>query len=440
MGLKTLARGWREALEGCAARRPHVLLVPCPGGTGARMAAEAAVARLGGTLAPTPADADVLLVVGEPSGELCEAVESLWAQMPGPRVRGRAVLPEAVGGVLEGLVPRLSGAEQVRDAAGRDDEWSARQEQSGEHAAQRGGNGTHQGHDEDHHNGGPGAHDAEEQDDGEGEHQEGGTGGHGGHGMRMPGGLGMAETVPDRDGLTLDALHVALGPVLPEWPTGLVLDTVLQGDVVQEARGRVLASSRASGTVFWSDAGEPATRRRRTAACYLDSMGRLLAVAGWQAAARRARALRDQVLAAEPDGGLRTEFARWRRRVERSALLRWSTDGVGVLSPERATRLGVGGPAARAGAPGDVSARWRQWLVETDALLSGAPVPEEGPRGGALRGGGPPSQALLDAVLELLPGLELAAARLVVASFDPDPDEWCAVPPSPVRPEREENR
>jgi hypothetical protein len=28
---------------------------------------------------------------------------------------------------------------------------------------------------------------------------------------------------PDRDGLALDRLHVALGPVLPDWPAGLAL-------------------------------------------------------------------------------------------------------------------------------------------------------------------------------------------------------------------------
>ena len=49
-----------------------------------------------------------------------------------------------------------------------------------------------------------------------------GHGGHGGHGgMEMPGGLPMAGQGEDRDGLTLDRLHVPLGPLLSDWPTGL---------------------------------------------------------------------------------------------------------------------------------------------------------------------------------------------------------------------------
>src|SRR5260370_29378823 len=39
----------------------------------------------------------------------------------------------------------------------------------------------------------------------------------------------------DRDGLRLDQLHVPLGPVLPDWPAGLVVHLTLQGDVVQHA-------------------------------------------------------------------------------------------------------------------------------------------------------------------------------------------------------------
>ncbi|HCA87573.1 MAG TPA: hypothetical protein DEQ61_20150 [Streptomyces sp.] len=394
MGMRTLAHGWRRVLDTYAVRRPHILLVACPGATAVRIAVEGAVPRVGGRFALTPADADILLVAGEPSDEMCWVVEALWEQMPGPRVRGRAVRPDGAVGVLQQLVAELCGPGQLRDAARRDDEWSERHKRA-ERSDEHHGHGGEHGH-------------------GEGDEDSG---------MEMPGGLAMAGTAPDRDGLKLDVLHVPLGPVLPEWPAGLVVHAVLQGDVVQEAHGRVVASPDADGPVFWSAAGDHAARRQRVAASYLDSLGRLLAVAGWEAAARRARAFRDRAMAELPDPALHEDFLRWRRRVEKSALLHWSTDRVGVLSAEHAARLGVGGPAARARAPGDATARWRQWLTETDALLSGGSLPEDGPRGRPGPAGGP-SQALLTAALELMPGLDLAEARLLAASFDPDPDEW----------------
>jgi hypothetical protein len=67
--------------------------------------------------------------------------------------------------------------------------------------------------------------------------------GHGDHGdmadMHMAGmrmgtgpvrGLPMAREGDDRVGLRLGRLHVPLGPVLPDWPAGLVMRLTLQGD------------------------------------------------------------------------------------------------------------------------------------------------------------------------------------------------------------------
>ncbi|MGK5451386.1 hypothetical protein [Streptomyces radiopugnans] len=247
--------------------------------------------------------------------------------------------------------------------------------------------------------------------------------------MRMPGGLMTADRAEDRDGLKLDVLHVPLGPVLPGWPAGLVIDTVLQGDVVQRAEGRVLPSAGPCPPPFWqADGGHPAAPRPRTAACHLDSLGRLLAVAGWEAAAAGARRLRDRLLAGEPADAVRADFGAWRRRVERSRTLRWATDGVGVLTPADAVRLGVGGPAVRARPPHDATARWLRWLTEAEGALAGEEVSEGGPRGSRAPDGSPPSRGLLDAVVELTPGLELSAVRLLVASLDPDPDELAAGP------------
>ncbi|UGY93629.1 hypothetical protein [Streptomyces gobiensis] len=360
--------GLPERLAGWAASRPHVLPVVCPGATEVRLEAEAVVAALGGRLVPTPADADVLLVIGEPSAELRAAADEVWAQLPGPRVRGQVVRPGQVGEVLRGLLPALADRRQVAEAAGRDDAWQP-------------------------------------------------------SGTDMPGGLPMADRGEDRDGLKLDVLRVPLGPVLPHWPAGLVIDTLLQGDVVQRAHGRVLASAGTGGPPYWRSGREAAMGDRRRAACHLDSLGRLLAVAGWASAAHSAGRLRDRLLAGEPQARVRRGFLAWRRRVERSRPLRWATDGLGVLDAGHAARLGVDGPAARAGPPYDATARWRQWLAETDRLLAGEPAPEDGgPRGRPDRGA-PPSRGLLAAAVELMPGLDLTAARLLVASFDPDTDE-----------------
>jgi hypothetical protein len=351
MGLKEMLARW-------AVRRPHVLLVPVPGFTAARLAVEATVSRVGGVLAAGPADADVLVVAGEPGAELAEVVERVWAQLPGPRSRVQLVDPGQADDGLRGAVAALADPQQAADAAARGDEWE------------------------------PGDED-------------------------MPGGLPMAGMGPDRDGLMLEVLHLPLGPVLPDWPAGLVVDTAVQGDVVQQAHARLLGPAGAPGMPFWH-----VTERR--AAAQLDSLARLLAVAGWGAAAVRARRLRDDLLDGVPVEQIRPAFDGLRRRLQHSRALRLATDGLGVLDADAAARAGVGGPAARAG--GDATARWRQWLAETEALLAGQdPAPGEDPRGST-------SEPLLSVATEAMVGQELAAARLLLASFDPDPDELATLP------------
>lgn len=66
-----------------------------------------------------------------------------------------------------------------------------------------------------------------------------GPNGQGGKGMMggVPYGRPMAMTHQDgRDGLELDQTTVQVGPYLQTWPSGLVLELALQGDVVQRAR------------------------------------------------------------------------------------------------------------------------------------------------------------------------------------------------------------
>src|SRR5262249_44696751 len=188
--------------------------------------------------------------------------------------------------------------------------------------------------------------------------------------MGMAGGLRVASRGEDRDGLKLDQLHVPLGPFLPDWPAGLVVRVVLQGDVIQRATAGFVGVT-GEGRPYWpdlwlravagdgADVGEAARRRLPS---HLDSLGRFLAVAGWDLAAVTARRLRDESLAGAPAATLEPAVRSFARRVGRSRVLAWATRGLGVLSPGEAVAAGVGGPALRAG--GDVCTRYRQWGAE----------------------------------------------------------------------------
>src|SRR5674476_919080 len=60
--------------------------------------------------------------------------------------------------------------------------------------------------------------------------------GQGGAGMTggVPYGRPLAARANDRDGLKLDQILVRVGPYLPPFPSGLVLDVKIQGDAIQE--------------------------------------------------------------------------------------------------------------------------------------------------------------------------------------------------------------
>ncbi|GAA2216172.1 hypothetical protein GCM10009850_116410 [Nonomuraea monospora] len=202
------------------------------------------------------------------------------------------------------------------------------------------------------------------------------------------GDVGMAARGADRDGLRLDRLHVPLGPVLADWPAGLVVETVLQGDVIQEAVVRVLPPGE-EGMCFWAD-GDAAWR--------LDSLGRLFGVAGWPWAAREARRLRDRLL---HGGDVGREHERFARRVRGSRVLRWMLRGVGRVEGDVPGWM-----------RGDVLDRTYAWL---NAVETGIAAPDHA--GGGGRGDAAVALALLPG---LLTGAELAVARLIVASLDPD--------------------
>lgn len=458
-----------------AATRPHVLLAVAPGATAVRLAVERALRERGWAEAASPADANLLIVCGDPSGQLTDMAGQTWRQMPEPKrhivvfdpTDADALLDAAAAQLTDRASQRLElvpqhvvGAGHMRsggpthtaqehgatheqrdhfvgisadDGGGEIDETGAH-DSAGEHGAHRA-----DAHVEDGANEHPaGQHDEHGASD---DQERGSAGEHAGHGAgAVVAGLPLASRGSDRDGLKLDRLHLPLGPVLADWPAGLVVRAAVQGDVLQEAEAFMVGEGLRAGKLpFWNepwlraDAGEPVAESeaaRRLAGAHLDSLGRLLAVAGWGDAAEAARRLRDDVLAGAGANEAERRFSRLDRRLRRSRLLRWQLVGLGVLDRDRALASGVGGPALRAG--GDVWARLLRWLDEAggalvvlDSLVALEP-PFEGPRGGL--GGEPPSQALLDALPSLLVGCELAAVRLIVASLDPDSDELVGRP------------
>jgi hypothetical protein len=411
------------------ATRPHVLIAAVPGGTQVRLAAEEQLRRRGWPSALTPANADLLLVAGTPARDIADALEATWAAIPAPRARVHAASPGEVAATLDAARAELASEARQRHAAaagagqpaGHYDRPAGRAMPGhGEHGMAGGGHDTGHGHDAV----GDGAHDP----------GDGGDSGHGMGEMEMPAGLPMADRGEDRDGLKLDQLHVPLGPVLPDWPAGLVVRVTLQGDVVQHAEVDAVGLGGDGGS-FWAEpwrlaaVGEPvpvAAAARRHAAAHLDSLGRFLAVAGWDDAAANARALRDDTLRGVPGSSPGAAVRRLARRVSRSRVLAWSTQGMGILRP------GEFAGGAVSDAAGDVTARYRRWCSSlTDASWlfdDGTPLDAialSTPHG-EMSGLRARCEVLLAVLPRLLEGTEFAAARLIVASLDPDLSELSA--------------
>jgi hypothetical protein len=207
---------------------------------------------------------------------------------------------------------------------------------------------------------------------------------HSGHGGMDVAGLPMAGTAADRDGLQLDVLQVSLGPVLAGWPTGLLLQGRMQGDVLGDV------------TLSWTDVdsgeGGPVGDSDDVRLLALDQLRHFLQVAGWPTAARDARRARHLLRSADradADAGHRLAV-RLARRVRRSRTLAWSVRGIGAAEHEAS------------GALSDVLDRVRWWC---DLVAADRPAADELP------------DLPLEQVARLLDGAELAAARLVVASL-----------------------
>ena len=203
---------------------------------------------------------------------------------------------------------------------------------------------------------------------GKGDHGQGGEGMMGG----KPYGRPMAMTEDDiRDGLALDAYASRIGPFLPTWPPGLLLELTLQGDVIQSAS--VLRPPHPQG-----EGGDVPLRR----------IGRVLRLLGLEAQAQRFfRVARDR------EQGRRTELRSLRRS------LAWS-----FALPAIPPRLGSTGA-------GDVRSRVRAWCEEATAEAEGS-RPRPGSGAAPAEAGASESR-----LVELLPGLEWTETALVINSF-----------------------
>ena len=433
-----------SSLRRYAFARPRVFVVEGAGGTRARLQVERWALEHGWPMAESPPDTDVLVLCGaftDPWGDACARLQAMLSS-PAATLH---VAPPGHDGAASGA----AGARPLADVVVSE----ARYAEGLEAAAQRlwrglapnrppveaqdpqdDGNGVDHDHDHDH----------------EGEH----------HHDARPGGLPMARRADDRDGLRLDVLHVPLGPALQGWPPGLALLLTLQGDVVQDValEAREIVAHRTAPS-WWNapwrrahggaDVQIGAAERRRAAA-HLDSLTRLLFVAGDDGGFAAAASLRNAALAGHDHADLLAGVAALERRLARGRLLDRVTRGVGRLDVRAALELGVTGPALRASGraddlrgraypafdpvvalgEGDARSRWHQWLAEARQSLHLVPERQalravdgrlEGPRGqlpGAAAG--TPSHALIAAICRTLVGQEFAVARLIVASFDPD--------------------
>ncbi len=368
--------GLTEGLGRYAARRAHVLVAELPGGWVARVAVEQCLVRRGWRRAESPADADVLVVCGGPGPEMARVLERVWDQMPGPRVRVDVDDPSAIESALDHAATRLADSGVHRDdARRRPSSPSIAADPDRDHVAMDHGGMDHGGMD---------------------------------HGdMEMaPAGIPLAGGGEDRDGLEMDVLHLRLGPVLSHWPAGLMLHCSLQGDVIARAGVTEVDAGHADhGQELGST---PVTSGLVDAAHRSDSAASLLALAGWEGAAAAARKARDSILTTGDRQEAAVALERLHRKVNRSRLLRWSLRGIRSLTDDDLRHHNL--PSRLRG---DTHDRLLSMIARGRAQL--------GDRAQELLDPAPGSSAALAALPHLVTGLDLATARLVVASLDLDP-------------------
>lgn len=335
--------GVTTGLRRFAFARPRYLMVAVPGRAGTRLAVERAARSRGWRPAASPADADVLVVCGGVTDALMPAVDQVWRGMTEPRARVTVPDPGVGTRVLDDAAAALLTSDPDGPSGGG---------------------------------------------------QEDRCEGHGDHAQDMDeiAGAPMADREEDRDGMKLDVLHIQFGPVLPDWPAGLVLDMAVQGDVVMRAETRLLGPDL------------PSYRLADPALADLDRLARLLAVAGHDGAALRCRMIRDALATTRSRAEIRDLFAPLARRIRRSRTLRWMLRGVGPIDVATSVRLGLD-----VNVIGDAYDRLLRPIADVEAALAGEPDERAEVR---------PS-AFADALPTVVEGEELAAVRLIVAGLDP---------------------
>lgn len=286
-----------------------------------------------------------------------------------------------------------------------------------------------------------------------GPYGQGGTGMTGG----VPYGRPMAEVAPDRDGLRLDELTVRIGPFFARFPTGLVLEVRLQGDVVQHAQvvlaperdGAVGVDVRSPFREALDTALPVSVLELERARSHLRSIASVLVAHQLPSLAQRVLRFASNV---HPDQS--ADVSRLHRLLRRSQVLGWSTRGVGVIPANQLEGTDTG-PVARASGVeqderaadpayvglgfepivhdgGDARARIAQRLGEAQQALQLAgragdrrhdpETPLESPRG-RLAVGDLPAQRLLPLLPAVLEGMEWGDAVSTVVSLDLDTDE-----------------
>lgn len=337
--------------------RPHVAVLASADRASTGWRVEAAAASRGWVRAGSPADADVLVVVGDHTPDLARASDLWWHHMTAPR--SRIHLPQAATGdsgideQLQVALVRLHDWDTQREDAARPDEVTQLLEDCS--TLPESDEDPHAGHDM----GGHAGHD---------------MGGHAGHDVGSVAGLPMASTGEDRDGLALDVLTHRWGPFLRGWPAGLVVRTTLSGDVVTSA-------------LVEQAPARPETFPRPVAVAH--ALVTVLDLAGWTAAAR---ALSHVPLAGLDALAPTDSEKRWLSRVRRSRTLRWALRDIAVVDGQDAA---------------DRLARWCDELL-TGGTTATAPVLWT-------------VHPAADLVPPVVVGTEMARARIAVASIAVSP-------------------
>jgi hypothetical protein len=197
----------------------------------------------------------------------------------------------------------------------------------------------------------------------------------------------------------MDVLHVRLGPVLCYWPAGLVLRCSLQGDVLTDVEAWVVDSDRGNGN--------PVPYGRHCAAArQCDHVVDVLALAGWGRAAAMARTARDALVNEADQDYVGSLLAKLHGKLRRSRVLRWSVRDIASLTAQNCDLLGL--PTALAG---DCYDRLLTRVDMVQKVLSNTLEPNEFYANSA---------EIVDTIPHLVRGLDLATARLVIASLGID--------------------